>query len=144
MQLLLFSEVQSIPKEVFRALKILKSSERTSSWIFYLSENPIPLLHLGYEVCCSYLLFPSRLSSSDTAEALPAKKHPPHISSPWHVQMPPDLPLASTKQLHVNNANISSIFENWEQRSVWKKWKIATKCVLENRKHSDWVGEVHN
>lgn len=76
------------------------------------SENPIPLLHLGCEVCCSSLFFPSRLSSPNTAEVIPAKKHPPHTSSPWHAQMPPDLPLASTKQLHVNNANISSIFEN--------------------------------
>lgn len=118
--------------------------QRTSSWMCYHSENPILLLHLGYEVCCSYLLFSSRLSSSNTAEALPAEKNPPHRSSPRHVQMPPDLPLASTKLLHISNANISSIFENWEQRTVWNKWKITTECVLESRKYSDWVGEVHN
>lgn len=52
-----FFEVQRISKEVFRALKTPRSSERTSSWIFHLSENPISLLLLEYELCCSYWLF---------------------------------------------------------------------------------------
>lgn len=74
-------------------------------------KSPVSLLLLGYEVCCAYLFPPSRVNSSHTTEGLPAnKEHPPYRSPSWHVQMPPNLPLAS--MIHVNNANISSIFEN--------------------------------